>query len=88
MNRFLRLGVAALSLVGARSAFAQDIGIEVGKTAPVVTVQSLDGKDVSLDQFIGKKPVIMEFWATWCPNCRELEPAKSIHMMSCPILIK
>jgi thiol-disulfide isomerase/thioredoxin len=69
------LGLAAtLLLVVGRGAIAQDIGIEVGKPAPVVTVQSLDGKDVSLSQFIGKTPVVMEFWATWCPNCKELEP--------------
>jgi thiol-disulfide isomerase/thioredoxin len=55
-------------------AFAQDLGIEVGAQAPVVTVQSLDGKQIDLGQYIGKTPVLIEFWATWCPNCRELMP--------------
>jgi thiol-disulfide isomerase/thioredoxin len=53
---------------------AQDLGIEVGSTAPAVTVQSLDGKSVNLGQYIGKTPMLIEFWATWCPNCRELMP--------------
>jgi thiol-disulfide isomerase/thioredoxin len=53
---------------------AQDLGIEVGAKAPVVTVQSLDGKQIDLGQYIGKTPVLIEFWATWCPNCRELMP--------------
>ncbi len=53
---------------------AQDLGIEVGAQAPVVTVQSLDGKQIDLGQYIGKTPVLIEFWATWCPNCRELMP--------------
>jgi thiol-disulfide isomerase/thioredoxin len=53
---------------------AQDLGIEVGTAAPVVKVQSLDGKDVSLGNYIGKTPVLIEFWATWCPNCKELMP--------------
>ena len=55
-------------------AFAQDLGLEVGSQAPAVTVQSLDGKQVDLGQYIGKTPVLIEFWATWCPNCRELMP--------------
>jgi thiol-disulfide isomerase/thioredoxin len=55
-------------------AFAQDLGIDVGAQAPVVTVQSLDGKQVDLGRYIGKTPVLIEFWATWCPNCRELMP--------------
>src|SRR5215212_4025256 len=53
---------------------AQDLGIEVGARAPAVKVQSLDGKQVDLGQYIGKTPMLIEFWATWCPNCRELMP--------------
>jgi thiol-disulfide isomerase/thioredoxin len=55
-------------------AFAQDLGIDVGAQAPVVTVQSLDGKQIDLGRYIGKTPMLIEFWATWCPNCRELMP--------------
>jgi len=65
--------VAAGSLAAA-PAPAQDLGIEVGAKAPVVTVQSLDGKPVDLGKYIGKTPMLIEFWATWCPNCRELMP--------------
>jgi thiol-disulfide isomerase/thioredoxin len=53
---------------------AQDLGIEVGTRAPAVTVHALDGKAVDLGQYIGKTPMLIEFWATWCPNCRELMP--------------
>src|SRR5689334_7499975 len=53
---------------------AQDSGIEVGSQAPAAAVETLDGKPANLSQFIGKTPVLMEFWATWCPNCKELEP--------------
>jgi thiol-disulfide isomerase/thioredoxin len=54
---------------------AQDLGIEVGAQAPAVTVQSLDGKPVNLGSYIGKTPMLIEFWATWCPNCKELMPS-------------
>jgi thiol-disulfide isomerase/thioredoxin len=72
------IAVAAVVLTASsitRPASAQDLGIEVGSKAPVVTVQSLDGKRVDLGQFIGKTPMLIEFWATWCANCRELMPA-------------
>jgi thiol-disulfide isomerase/thioredoxin len=67
----LSLGAASLA---STSALAQDLGIEVGAQAPVVTVQSLDGKPVDLGAYIGKTPMLIEFWATWCPNCKELMP--------------
>lgn len=54
---------------------AQDvIGIPIGQTPPPVTLENLNGDTVSLSRWIGKKPVIVEFWATWCPICEELLP--------------
>ncbi|MGH7615844.1 MAG: TlpA family protein disulfide reductase [Gemmatimonadaceae bacterium] len=53
---------------------AQDLGIQIGSVAPGAKMQTLDGKDGDLAQYIGKTPMLIEFWATWCPNCKELEP--------------
>lgn len=67
--------VATVAIATPHVARAQDLGISLGTTAPSAKMQTLDGKDADLAQYIGKTPIIMEFWATWCPNCKELEPA-------------
>ena len=53
---------------------AQESGIPVGSAAPAATIETLDGKPANLSEFIGKGPVLIEFWATWCENCQALEP--------------
>lgn len=66
-------------LLGPTITAAQDvIGIPVGETPPAVTLESLNGDSVSLSQWIGKKPVIVEFWATWCPLCAALLPRMEV----------
>jgi thiol-disulfide isomerase/thioredoxin len=54
---------------------AQESGIAVGSPAPAVTVPDLDGNPVDLGQYIGRKPLFLEFWATWCEWCEELLPS-------------
>ncbi len=72
----LTLGVAAaLALVPARARAQDDeVGLPVGTAAPAAAVQDLDGKPLDLAQFVGKKPVLIEVWATWCPLCAALMP--------------
>jgi thiol-disulfide isomerase/thioredoxin len=66
-------GVIGL-LAGTRPAAAQEAGLAVGARAPIVVVKDLDGKAVNLGEYIGHKPVLLEFWATWCEVCRALMP--------------
>jgi len=49
-------------------------GIMTGQRAPDFTLNDLSGKPFALSEVRGKKPVLLIFWATWCPACRQTMP--------------
>ena len=51
--------------------------VEVGSIAPDFTLENMQGEKVSLEQFRGKV-VILNFWATWCPPCRNEMPSMEV----------
>ena len=47
----------------------KNTGLAINQTAPNFKLKTLDGKEVQLSDYRGKK-VMLNFWATWCPPCK------------------
>ena len=70
-NTAVALAFLALAV---SSAGAQETGLAVGARAPAVAVRDLEGTTVDLGQYLGKQPLFLEWWATWCEQCDVLLP--------------
>ncbi|RVT72770.1 TlpA family protein disulfide reductase [Flavobacterium sufflavum] len=42
---------------------------KVGSVAPDFSVIDINGKELSLNDFRGKKYILLDFWASWCAPC-------------------
>ena len=46
----------------------------MGNQAPNFVLPNLAGEDVELAALANQKPILLVFWATWCPTCVEEIP--------------
>ncbi len=76
MPKWLTTSLFILALLLTTPVFAQ----EVGDQAPDFSAITLDNQPVWLSKdYVGKKPVMLVFWATWCPNCfKEIPKIKTL----------
>ncbi len=51
--------------------YAQDQEKQLSGNAPEFKLVNVDGEYVSLKDELGKGPVLLSFWATWCKPCIE-----------------
>ena len=63
----------ATSLVPAPARSAE-AGPSNSNAAPNFELPDLNGSKVALASFKGQKPVLIYFWATWCPHCLAVRP--------------
>lgn len=72
MRRLAGIVVLSAALLSAADARSADPGI--GEPAADVQLHFLEGGDAQLGEWLGKQPVYMKIWATWCSTCRKEMP--------------
>lgn len=81
MSAFRRVAAVLAVLLAGTSHLAplaaQDtrIGIARGAVPAGFVLPDIQGGEVNLADHFGDRPVLLEFWATWCENCEALHPA-------------
>ena len=68
------LSLAAVSPVAAAAQQRGELGIALGERPELVEIEDLQGNEVSLADYLGGRPALVEFWARWCELCEALHP--------------
>lgn len=74
----LTLALAAFAVLGFLS-YRLVTGPEVRDTLPAFVLATTDGGEADIRDFLGR-PMVLNFWATWCPPClREMPLLVDLH---------
>ena len=66
--------MVAAGMSSPSGASAQGVALPNGSEAPSIVLELVDGGTLDLGDVMGRKPVLLEFWATWCEKCEALHP--------------
>lgn len=53
---------------------ASALALNQGNALQPFSARDMDGKTIDLAAVIGNKPIMLIFWASWCPNCKTEVP--------------
>ena len=62
------MGLLLISCAGASGSTGGTGGATSG-SAPDFSLQDLDGNEFTLSEHVGRRVVLLNFWATWCDPC-------------------
>lgn len=65
------LAIIAITGIGFADTTSTTSVNENKRHVPDVIVKDLEGKDIELKTIVNGKLTVLNFWATWCPSCRE-----------------
>ncbi len=69
-----KLHILAWTLICLVLSYGTGFAASVGDAAPVFQIQTMSNTMVDTQALKGEKPIVLVFWATWCPECKKEIP--------------